>query len=51
MPQTYVYRYARHVEGMVKINQRATAALQFRPAAYPEPEMLGQSGIPPLQNA
>jgi hypothetical protein len=30
MPHTYVYRYARHMEGMVKINQRPTAELQFR---------------------
>jgi hypothetical protein len=37
MPHTYVYRYDCHVEGMVKINQRPTAELQFRPAAYQNP--------------
>jgi GTP cyclohydrolase FolE2 len=47
MPQTYVYRYAHHVEGMVKINQRPTAELQFRPAAYPEPNA-PTVRIPPL---
>ena len=51
MPHTYVYRYDCHVEGMVKINQRPSAELQFRPAAYAEPECSDSPESRPLQNA
>ena len=38
MPHTYVYRYARHVEGMVKINQHRRRSCSFARRRTPESE-------------
>src|SRR3981081_493687 len=50
MPHTYVYRYARHVEGNGENQLAADGGVAVSPGGVPRTRMLRQSGIPPLPN-